>query len=356
MQITIHDNFDHIPLQREAWNTLVQNSPTNTIFQTHQWANAWWKTFGERHKLRYLTIEEGGRTRGFAPLMTVPSAATGKTLHFLANTNSDYCDFASEGNQYAVLDNMVRFLAHEHRDWDCLILHNIPEQSPTLAALTTSCAKYGLWSRLSRRCVAPRIGFDSAGNGFNLKYSVRRHCNRMERLGKVEFHVLQDKRDLPRMLETLFAQHIGRYRHKGEPSLFENPLCRRFYSHLASELLDAGWLHFSELRLDDRPVASHFGFEYNKVLTWYKPAFDVAHRQYSPGTVLLKHLIDYARKHRLDALDFTIGDESFKERFSNTVHYNRNLTIYKSRSAVCCHAMRDKAVSTIKHLLNAVRK
>lgn len=354
MQIALYDSFDRIPLERDAWNRLVQRSPTNTIFQTHQWARAWWKTFGDRYKLRYLTVENCGQLSGFAPLMTSPATLNDNSLHFLADTNSDYCDFAAEGNRYAVLDAVVDFLAHEYRDWDSLTLQNIPEHSPNLAALMTLCEKYGLWPRLSRRFAAPRIRFDVDSPGFKLKYSVRRHCNRMERLGQVEFRIVQEKHELPRLLAILFEQHIGRYRHKGERSLFENTLVRRFYSNLAEELLDAGWLHFSELLLDGRTIAVHFGFEYDKVLTWYKPAFDIAQRQYSPGTVLLKNLIDYAGKHRLDVLDFTIGNELFKERFSNTMFYNRNLTIYRNRSSVCCHAVRDKAISAAKRLLNVV--
>lgn len=355
MQIAIYDSFDRIPLERNDWNTLIRHSPTNTVFQTHQWANAWWKTFGGHYRLRYLSIEDGGRLSGFAPLMAMPST-TGDTLHFLADANSDYCDFAAEGNRYAALDAVVKFLAYELRGWDSLVLHNLPEQSPNLAALMTLCAKHGLWPRLSRRFAAPRIRFDADGQDFRLKYSVRRHCNRMERIGRVEFRLVSEKRDLPRLLAILYEQHIARYRHKGERSLFENALSRQFYANLAEELLDAGWLHFSELLLDGRTIATHFGFVYDKVLTWYKPAFDIAHRQYSPGTVLLKHLIDYAGRHRLDALDFTVGDEPFKERFSNTVYYNRNLTIYRSRSSVCCHAIRDRTVSVVKRFLDTMGK
>lgn len=354
MQIRIYDSFSQIPLERHEWNALVQRSATNTIFQTHQWASAWWKTFGERHKLLYMVMEDAGQVRGFAPLMAASTDGGGNALHFLADANSDYCDFASDGNRYAVLDALVRHFAHEHAGWDSLTLRNIPEHSPTLAALMTLSAKYGLWPRPSRRIAAPRIVFGADNQGFKLKYSVRRHCNRMERLGKAEFRILRDRQDLPHMLDALYEQHVGRYRHKGEHSLFENSLCRSFYATLADELLDSGWLHFSELLLDGRPIALHYGFEYNKVLTWYKPAFDITHRQYSPGTVLIKHLIDYAREHRLEALDFTIGNEPFKERFSNAINYNRNLTIYRNRPSAYFDAMKDRTFSAAKQIMTAL--
>lgn len=352
MQIRVYDSFSRIPLERNDWNALIQRSATNTLFQTHQWATAWWKTFGEKYTLSYLAVEDAGQLCGFAPLMTAENS--GGSLHFLADANSDYCDFAADGNRYAVLDEIVRFFAHDNPRWDRLSLRNIPEQSATLATLMTLCAKYGLWPRITRRIAAPRIVFGDDGHSNKLKYSVRRHCNRLERLGNVEFRILHDRKELPRMLDALYTQHIGRYRHKGERSLFENPLCRSFYATLAEELLESGWLHFSELLLDGRPLALHYGFEYNKVLTWYKPAFDIAHRQYSPGTVLIKHLIDYARERRLDALDFTIGNELFKDRFSNVVCYNRNLTIYKNRPSAYIHTVKDNTVVAAKRILTAL--
>lgn len=353
MQIRIYDSFSRIPLARDEWNALIQRNATNTIFQTHQWASAWWETFGDRYKLRYLAVEDAGQMRGFAPLMAASVEKTGDTLHFVADANSDYCDFATDGNRYAVLDAIVEFFAREYAEWDSLSLINIPEQSPTLASLMTLCEKHGLKARISQRIPAPRIVFNADGRGFKQKYSTRRHCNRMERLGKVEFRILHDKENLPGMLESLYAQHIGRYRHKGENSLFENSLCRRFYATLADKLLDAGWLHFTELLLNERPLALHYGFEYNNVLTWYKPAFDITYRKYSPGTVLIKHLIDYANERKLDALDFTIGNEVFKERFSNAVDYNRNLVIYKNRPSAYLHAARDKVIRSAKKILSA---
>lgn len=353
MQIRIYDSFSQIPLDRGQWNAHVQRSATSTIFQTHQWASAWWKTFGERYKLLYMVMEDAGQVRGFAPLMSAAGSA-GNTLHFLADANSDYCDVASDGNRYAVLDAVIHHFAREQTDWDSLTLRNIPEQSPTLSALMTLCMKHGLWPHLSRRIAAPRIVFGTDAREFKLKYSVRRHCNRMERLGKAEFRILQDRQELPRMLDALYEQHIGRYQLKGEHSLFENHLCRSFYATLADELMDSGWLHFSELLLDGRPIALHYGFEYNKVLTWYKPAFDITHRQYSPGTVLIKHLIDYAREHRLEALDFTIGNEPFKERFSNAINYNRTLTIYRNKPSAYFDAMKDRTFAAAKHILTTL--
>lgn len=352
MKVRLHDDFTRLPLDPADWNALVQRGSVNTIFQTHQWANAWWRTFGDTHRLNYLVAEDNGKIQGFAPFMGVPERGE---LHFLADTNSDYCDFAAGDNRYAILDAVVKFLVDQHPGWNSLTLRNIPERSTTLATLLTLCEKYRLYPRLSAPIVAPRIDFRQETSPFKLTYNMRRHDNRLERLGTVEYRVAQDRSELPAMLDALYAQHIGRYRDKGQHSLFESSTCRRFYATLADELLDTGWLHFSQLRLDGRPLATHFGFVYNKVLTWYKPAFDVAYSQYSPGTVLIKRLIDYAGAHDLDTLDFTIGNEPFKERFRNAVAYNRSLTIFRNRPSAYWHIAADRFGVAAAHLRNSFR-
>jgi CelD/BcsL family acetyltransferase involved in cellulose biosynthesis len=67
------------------------------------------------------------------------------------------------------------------------------------------------------------------------------------------------------------------------------------------------------------PIAYHFGFELDGVLTWYKPSFDPELQQRSPGEVLIKLLLDDALARDLDEFDFTVGSEAFKFRFANLI-------------------------------------
>lgn len=351
MQIKVYDSVTTLPMDRERWNAVVGEGVTNTLFQTHEWVTAWWEAFGHSYRLLHLEIEnEEHATAGFVCLMAGSADRGAAQWHIVADANSDYCDIPVRGNRFAALNALIRFFARDYGAWDSLSLMNVPEQSVTLPALATLCDRHGLWLRASKRIPAPKLHLGGGGSDSKLKYSVRRHCHRLEKTGRVEFRILRDAHDLPRLLGVLYEQHIARYRSKGEISLFENPLARRFYGQLAPRLLDAGWLNFSELMLDGKPIAVHFGFEYENVLTWYKPAFDVAYQRFSPGTVLIKHLIDYAKDRRLDTLDFTVGDEAFKDRFSNATTYNRNVVIYRNRPSAVLHSLRDHSVSAAKHI------
>lgn len=61
----------------------------------------------------------------------------------------------------------------------------------------------------------------------------------------------------------------------------------------------------------------HYGFDYDGVVTWYKPSFDPAFAAHSPGLALLRQLIGYALTNGRRELDFTWGAEPFKARFTN---------------------------------------
>lgn len=354
MQIKSYDRFGDVPLTPNHWNAMSRRNSTNTIFQTHEWSNAWWGVFGENHRCHFLTINDGDRITGLAPLMS--RSDTLRDWRFLADSNSDYCDFSIDGNRYAVLDTLMRYFAREFRDWNSLTFRNIPEQSTTIASLETLCERYGLSIQMSGPIAAPEIAFGECRDGYKLKYSIRRHCNRLERIGKIEFRIIREESDLPGALDTLYRQHISRYRDKGECSLFENALCRVFYEDLARALINTGWLHFSQLLLDGNVIATHFGFEYDGVLTWYKPTFDLAYRHYSPGTVLIKNLIEYAENNHLKTLDFTIGDEDFKNRFSNATTYNRNVVIYKNKPSAYLHSLRTGMTWSAKQAISALRR
>ena len=95
-------------------------------------------------------------------------------------------------------------------------------------------------------------------------------------------------------------------------------------------MADKGWLLFSMVEFNDQPIAFHYGFDYNDTVLWYKPSFDVEHASHSPGLVLLRYLIGYAIDQKRHELDFTIGDEPFKSRFTNSKRKTVSLKVFRN--------------------------
>jgi CelD/BcsL family acetyltransferase involved in cellulose biosynthesis len=83
---------------------------------------------------------------------------------------------------------------------------------------------------------------------------------------------------------------------------------------------------------------------------WYKPSFDITHAAHSPGLVLMRHLIDYAVGHDRRELDFTVGDEPFKRRFTNLTRKTVSLLVFRDSSRYLLEATRRKVVSAVSRV------
>ena len=343
MRIQAYTRFEDIPLSAKAWNALVHDSVTDTIFQTYEWNSTWWSVFGDQYELQFLLGVEGEDIVGFAALMIGYNEFGRKSLRFLADRNSDYCDFVVRCNPLDFTQAIFDHLAEHQTDWVCMQLRNMPESSLVLASMKSLASAQGWHLHESRPIPTPRRALSKAtGQPLKWQYSIRRPFNRMKKEGTLRFRHIEDPDEAQNLLKILIAQHIARYHDKGEPSLFDKQLNVEFFSRLTPILQQAGWLDFCVLEFNDQPVALHYGFNFGDTLIWYKPSFDIQLAHYSPGTVLTKYLIEYAEKRGFHVLDFTIGDEAFKERFCTSRGYNRNLSIYKNKSHACLSGMREQ--------------
>jgi hypothetical protein len=97
-------------------------------------------------------------------------------------------------------------------------------------------------------------------------------------------------------------------------------------------MCNEGWINFTVVKSEKRPIAFHFGFVFNKRFIWYKPSFDIDLFKYYPGEVLLKELLEYAVDKKYNEFDFTIGSDFFKKRFANKVRQNFSYKIFKTRN------------------------
>lgn len=99
------------------------------------------------------------------------------------------------------------------------------------------------------------------------------------------------------------------------PSLFLEPVQRQFYQSMADATSKTGCLRFSRLSLNGKPIAFHFGFLYAGEFLWYKPTFDIELARYSPGEVLVLHLLRASEAKHASVFHFGIVDEAFEHRF-----------------------------------------
>jgi CelD/BcsL family acetyltransferase involved in cellulose biosynthesis len=318
----IATDFGHLEQLQPEWERLWRSTPGHDVFQHFAWLRAWWHTLGRGWSLFTPLIYS---PTGLAAIL--PIIRRGRELRFLGYQGADYNTLLADSGQYPkALKCALELLLKESRFWDTCLLNNISERSllPACIAPLPSRLHGKLIIEFDSTCPALILGEDKDQvlSALIRKESLRRHRKKLEKLGPVEFRHISDGNEQVLRLPEFMLQHIARRALAGGRSEFLQPEFVAFYEALVRELHPLGLLRFSVLQVQGRAVAYHFGFEAEHKYIWYKPAFDVNLWEAGPGEVLLQSLLSDIRERDVRELDFTWGDEQFKNRFSNVVRNN----------------------------------
>ena len=124
-----------------AWESVLQDSPEDTLFLTSQWQKVWWDTFGDDHTMCGFTYPASPLSNGVAAIASLTKS--GDTVSFMGSEDTfDYNDFLirpghEEGFYQTLLDCM------EEQDFNMLRLVSLRENSPTLEILPDMARKQG---------------------------------------------------------------------------------------------------------------------------------------------------------------------------------------------------------------------
>jgi CelD/BcsL family acetyltransferase involved in cellulose biosynthesis len=118
----------------------------------------------------------------------------------------------------------------------------------------------------------------------------------------------------------------------GEASIFEEARHRAFYERLTTRAAQSGWLRFSRIDWNGRPIAFHYGFCYRGRYLYGLPTFDVQLARHWPGEVMMRQLLLAAIAERADVFDFGIGGESYKYRYATGADHFRTIGLYPTGS------------------------
>lgn len=361
MRLELHHEIPEDEEFRQRWNALAGAMEHPQVFYTWEWAAAVAHAYSDALRPLLFTGYEGEMLVGIAALAVDANAR----VCFLASTTADYCDFVSAPADREKLIELVMSRLREMGRPE-LALANLPADSASAMVLRSVARKsgYAIFARPAYLCA--QIPLRSAEEREKLAGSARRNSKRAKKALAAMGEVVVDHRGTSERfaveLPALATASVARFLALGRASNLVSRARRRFLEELGRTLSAQGALALSTLKVGDRTVAWHYGFQYAGVWFWYLPVFDstLQHLRPGPGSCLFYEiLLRAAEDPGIHTLDMGLGDESYKERYATTGRRSLYVTASQSRTRLArefCRYTAAKLVSKSPLVAAQVRK
>jgi len=327
MQLNVISDLNEFESLADEWNNLLTCcSASHVPFLRHEYLDTWWKTLGggewEHGELYIVTGRNGkGELIGIAPLFFTNNLENRPALMLMGSIEiSDYLDVLVGTEDAAQFMGALFELlsADQAAGWEILDLYNIIEDSPTLPALKAAAEGRG-WSYEQKNIQhCPYIPLPGdwdaylAGIRKKQRHEIRRKMRRAQEFAvPVNWYIVEDESKLDGEIDDfldLMAQDP-------EKDKFLSDAMRSQFRAAAQVAFRAGWLQLAFLNVGNQKAAGYMNFDYDGHIWVYNSGINFDFREYSPGWVLLGHLLKWANDNERKIFDFLRGDESYKYRF-----------------------------------------
>ncbi len=327
MRVDICDDFAAV--SPSSWDALVAVSPTNMLFQSRAWQEAWWRAHArEGRQLRLMALHDGDTLKALMPLFLERGV-----LKFIGDGDAPALDLLYDARHPGTLTALETPL-REWEEWQVMELNAVPAASPTCRWLRDVADDAGLFSfdfgRGSLRGV-PLQGHEAQAARSLQSGPLSRHAGVLATQGSVRAVHAEGPRpeDIP--WQALFMQHIHRWMLRPEPGAFVARPDRDFTRQLCADPALQPGLVVTTLLLNEQPAGYHIGLVHGADLYSCVFSFDAALRRFSPDDVLWREVVLYALRRGCRQLICASSDEPVIRRTAAHLAATRSVRVFRQR-------------------------
>jgi CelD/BcsL family acetyltransferase involved in cellulose biosynthesis len=334
LEVNIHKDINVLDDWLQNVGKLKNNFHEITVFQDLDWIKHWWEHKSKKNRITpyIIEIKDEDKPIGLIPLYC--SKVKIAKLHFyvlrpMGSELSDYLiPILSKHHSYEHLINLaMEKISQDHIHWDCIEWDDVPEDS--LFANFLKEHQYNnllLDSQESIICPYLLLGknFKETKHKFDKKLvkELEKKGRKLRSTGDLQFEKVSLEHEIEPVMERFFELHCERWSNTDTLSKFRFKEERDYTLRVAKSLFKNNLLHLTYLRSGDHIVAVEFSMSDEKKIYLYLTAYDPKHRKYSVGNILLYHLILDACKEGYEIVDFTRGDENYKQSWGTRNKFN----------------------------------
>ena len=357
MRVTVLNEIPEDAVLSRNWNRLVERMERPEVFFTYQWALAASRAFRTTLSPLLFLMHEDGELCGVATLAVASERQAGAS--FLTASTADYCDIVSAPETRAsVLTCLMQKITNlKLRD---LTLASLPSDSSTWKELpaVARAQRFHLASRPAYECGLVEFGSEDQRRTMvhtvTHKSREQRGLKKLSKLGTIRLAHLASPDEAYGCLSKIVSAQVSRFLATNRISPLVSHERRVFLRELTSLLSAEEWLKVSQLEVNGQPVAWNYGFRFGDSWFWYLPSFKVEYENCSPGSCLLRLLVEEGCADRsVRWLDLGLGDESYKNRFATTVRKTRHVQLSWSLPRHALVTVRQLVTTRAVHFPNA---
>jgi CelD/BcsL family acetyltransferase involved in cellulose biosynthesis len=338
MEFTHYKTF---PLElKEEWNQLLAKSVNDVPFLRFEYLADWWQTRGggewpSEAELVILVAREGSELVGIAPFFLIEHEGA-KNLVLLGSFEiSDFLDLiVSADREREFIEALLSYVSIQlvPQGIHIIDLYNLLEDSPSIAQLMESGKAAGFEVSKIVLQQAPCISLPGDWEVYlesidkKQRHEIRRKMRRAaEADAKVEVYFTSDQAKVDEDIQAF----LGLMAQDPEKATFLTPAMREQFKISIQQAFENGWLQLAFLQVDGVNAAAYLNLDYQNRIWVYNSGLDRRFMEYSPGWVLLGHLLMWANENKRSAFDFMRGNEDYKYKFGAVDRFVCRVTLTK---------------------------
>jgi len=324
---------------RDEWNALLHESVSDVPFLQFDYLRAWWKHLGggewkEPVQLVIVTAYEDDHLVGIAPCFATRHEARNCLMLLGSYEISDFLDLivrAEDAPRF--IQGLMEFVRNDlaaELKLEALDFYNLLDQSPSLPLLQASAQSQGWTAEVKQLQHSPYIQLSGdwetylAGIDKKQRHEIRRKMRRADESEfPVAWHVVENESQLNEESE-IFLDLMYQDEDK---QAFLTPLMRVQMKEIMRKAYENGCLQLAFLTVNGSAAAAYLNFDYGNRIWVYNSGLDYDYMDFSPGWVLLGHLLKWANEKGKSEFDFMRGAEDYKYKFGAIDRFVMRMTI-----------------------------
>ncbi|MDA1128509.1 MAG: GNAT family N-acetyltransferase [Chloroflexi bacterium] len=300
---------------KSEWESVLQESPADTLFLTPEWQKVWWDTFGDGHTMVGFSYPapDGATPNGVAAIASL--AKSGDTVSFVGSQDTfDYNDFPiRRGYEVGFYETLLNRL--DEQDCRLLRLDSLRENSPTLEHLPEMARSRGYTVEIEQEDVTSGIDLPGTWDEYlgllkkKDRHELRRKIRRMDTQTDWKWYSVAE----PAQVEERLGEFISLMRmSRADKDEFMTPIREQFFHNITQRMAELGQLKLYFLDMDGSTVATSLCFDYGGSRLLYNSGYDPEYGYYSVGLLLNAMCLQDAIGQGLTYFDFLRGPEPYK--------------------------------------------